>query len=166
MSSGRLAAAAWFLLLAGCGFHPLYEDHPATGSLAPKLASVRVMALRDRQGQEMVDTLKDALNPNALAVPAAYQLEIRLVKNISDRAVREDSTVSVTDTDLVATWVLRRLADNTVVAQGRPHSLTGHDVLNNEYVNVVSGKADVDRGVRDLSEQIETGITAYFQKPT
>lgn len=164
-SLARRSAAAVCVVsaLAGCGFHPLYGDSGATGSIDPQLATVYVAQIKDRTGQEMTNTLRDALNPHAARVDRAYQLEVGLVEHNYNLLGREDGSAARTDTILEARWALRRLSDNVVVLQGFSKSVTGYDVLANEYANVVSGKSDLTRAVRDVSEDIEGQLAQYFR---
>jgi LPS-assembly lipoprotein len=150
------------LALAGCGFQPLYDsDHPTSAALA----SVRVQQITQRYGQEMTNELRDGFNPTARAVAPTYELSVGLTETTSDVAIRQDSTASRTDTSLIADWSLRRLSDGKVVVQGRARSQTGHDVLDTEYANVVSGNSDLERAVRDVSGQIQNRVAIYLQNP-
>jgi hypothetical protein len=44
--------------------------------------------------------------------------------------------------------------------------LTGHDVLPNEYANVVAINTDVTRAIHEVSAEIETRVAYYLQQPT
>ena len=52
----KLAAIALCVLLAGCGFHPMYGN-----SLAPQLSSIYVEPIAERDGYELRNTLIDLL---------------------------------------------------------------------------------------------------------
>lgn len=162
-ATGPLLAA---LLLAGCGFQPLYADRDGDPGMAKALASVRVQQAAERQGQELTTQLRDAFNPHALTVPAAYMLQVSLAQTVGDAAIRENGTASRNVTNLSANWTLKRLSDGKVVAQGHVHSITSHDVLANEYANVVSGLQDRDHAVLDVGTQIQYKVAAYLQNPT
>jgi LPS-assembly lipoprotein len=160
----------WIVLtaagLAGCGFHPLYAENDGKGPLEPRLATVRVAQITERDGQQMTNMLRDAFNPHAISVPAAYQLEISLVKRKFDVLRHSDATSSRNDTELTAKWTLRRLSDNKTVLTGTSTSLNSHDVLTNDYANVVSQQGDLDDGVRMVSEDIENRVVAWLQTST
>jgi LPS-assembly lipoprotein len=161
----RLAAAAACLMLAGCGFHPLYGDSNVSGDLAQQMASIRVMQISEHYGQVMTNNLSDGLNPHALHVADAYKLEVALRENTYQFATRADGTPSRAALQLSATWLLRRVSDNQVVSKGSVKSSAGYDVLPNDYANVVTGNADELRAVRDLSEQIQLGLADYLTHP-
>jgi LPS-assembly lipoprotein len=160
----RLASVAAAGLLAGCGFHPLYEesgDRPE--ALADRLAAIKVSQIGEHFGQVMTNALDDGLNPNARRVPAQYQLDVALREVTFAFSARADGTPSRNQLTLIATWVLRQAGDNKAVASGMTKSNVGYDVLNNDYTNVVSSNNNELRAVRDLSDEIQASIAAYFQ---
>jgi LPS-assembly lipoprotein len=161
----RLAVAAACLVLAGCGFHPLYGDSNQSGALPKELASIRVMQISEHYGQVMTNSLSDGLNPHALKVAPAYNLEIALRENTYQFATRADGTPSRAALQLSATWLLRRISDNQVVTKGSVKSSAGYDVLPNDYANVVTGNTDEIRAVRDLSDQIQLSLADYLTRP-
>jgi LPS-assembly lipoprotein len=159
-----LAAVAGAGLLAGCGFHPLYDqggDRP--DALADRLAAIKVSQISEHFGQVMTNDLHDGLNPNALRVPTQYQLDVALREVSFSFAARADGTPSRNQLTLVATWVLRQAGDNKALASGMTKSNVGYDVLNNDYTNVVSSNNNELRAVRDLSDEIQASIASYFQ---
>jgi|HubBroStandDraft_1064217.scaffolds.fasta_scaffold00026_71 LPS-assembly lipoprotein len=164
MSSLRLiAASAVCLTTAGCGFQPLYGEGGASDALATRLASIRVAQISERFGQVMTNTLHDGLNPHAMQVPIAYQLEVALRETTGPYATRADGTPSRASLALSATWTLRNMTNNAVVTGGSTKASAGYDVLDNDYANVVSGNSGELRAVRDLSDQIETSVAVYLQ---
>jgi LPS-assembly lipoprotein len=155
---GGLAISA-----AGCGFEPLYAERDPVGNLSSELATVRVAQIGERYGQIMTNELHDSLNPHAVRAPAAYELSIGLKESRANIASRADGTASRSTMQLMATWTLRRLSDSAVVTQGIAKAQGGHDVLFNEYANVVSDNTDEARAVKDCAEQIETRVAIYIQ---
>jgi LPS-assembly lipoprotein len=160
-----LAAAMACLVLAGCGFHPLYGDSSAGGDLAKEMASIQVMQISEHYGQVMTNNLSDGLNPHALRVPTAYHLEVVLREGTYQLATRADGTPSRAALQLSATWLLRRVSDNQVVTKGAVKSSAGYDVLPNDYAVVVTGNTDELRAVHDLSDQIQLSVADYLTHP-
>ena len=164
MSWSKALAAAACLVLAGCGFHPLYGDsHPSDG-LSQQLASIKVMQITEHYGQVMTNELHDGLNPHSLQLPASYQLDVALKEIKFDVAIRGDGTPSRRALQLSAIWTLRRMKDNVVVAHGTPKSSVSHDVVNNEYANVVGDDTGELRAVRDLAERIQLDLANYLEQ--
>lgn len=164
MSWSKALAAAACLILAGCGFHPLYGDNRPSDGLSQQLASIKVMQITEHYGQVMTNELHDGLNPHSLQLPTAYQLDVALKEVKFDVAIRGDGTPSRRALQLSATWTLRRMKDNTVVAHGTPKSSASHDVVNNEYANVVGDDTGELRAVRDLAYQIQLDLANYLEQ--
>jgi LPS-assembly lipoprotein len=158
----RLAAAAACLVLAGCGFHPLYSDGSMNGDLAKQMAAIQVMQISEHYGQVMTNNLSDGLNPHSLRVPATYKLEVALREGTYQYATRADGTPSRSALQLSATWLLRRISDNQIVTKGSVKASNGYDVLPNDYANVVTGNTDELRAVHDLSDQIQLSVADYL----
>jgi LPS-assembly lipoprotein len=158
-----LAAA---VSLAGCGFHPLYGESDTKGPLEPRLASVRVAQIYERDGQQMTNMLRDSFNPHAMSVPPQYQLEVSLTKSTADVMLRADVTSARNDTRLTAKWTLRRLSDKKEVLTGTSTALNSHDVLTNDYANVVSQEQDLNLAVKTVGEDIENRVVAWLQTST
>lgn len=159
----RLAAAAGAgllgLALAGCGFHPLYAAHDATG-----LASVQVDQIHDRLGQVLTNQLRDGFNPTSAGIAARYQLSVSLVKQEYDQAVRSDGTASHTTIRITAAYVLRNLADGKPAVTGSVRSDNGLDVLDNQYANTIGEQSEELRAVRDIGDQIHERVALYLQQ--
>src|SRR5215469_9506378 len=73
---GILAALA-AAPLAGCGFRPLYGGH-AAGEYDPRLATIKVTPIADRNGQILELALREKLNPRGVALPTRYTLSVTL----------------------------------------------------------------------------------------
>jgi LPS-assembly lipoprotein len=161
----RLAAAAACLVLAGCGFHPLYGDAGGDGDLSKQLAQIQVMQISEHYGQVMTNNLSDGLNPHSLRLAAVYKLEVALRETTWQYATKADGTPSRSQLQLSASWALRRISDNKVVTKGSVKSSAGYDVLSNDYANVVTGNTDELRAVHDLSDQIQLSLADYLTHP-
>jgi hypothetical protein len=120
---------------------------------------------RSRSGQLLTNELRDGLNPRSAKVPIAYELDVSMVEGTVNLMTRQNASAAVNDVNLTATWALKRLSDNRVVVSGRARAATGHDVLTNEYANVVSSQADLGASIREVSEEIQTRLAVYFQDP-
>jgi len=153
------------VLLAGCGFHPLYADRDSGSSLSPQLAAVGVDPIADRPGQMLTNELRDGFNPQSSGVPIAYRLHVDLSQGTQNEMTRPDTSASRTAVFAAARWTLKRLRDDKTVLAGESRAQTGHDVLTNEYANVVSGKADLANALRELSDDIQARVALYLRDP-
>lgn len=158
---GLLLAAA--LLLAGCGFHPLYAHHGKSGFDAD-LASIKVNTISDRQGQLLAIALRDGLNPTGVRVDTRYTLDVQLKSIRQDVALRSDGTASRSEIAMTATFVLKDAKANTAVLQGTTHSVSSYDVLNDNYATVVASQSAEQQTVREVGDDILTRLELYVNK--
>jgi len=149
--------------LAGCGFHPLYAHHAQSGFDAD-LASIKVNTIRDRRGQLLAITLRDALNPTGARVETRYTLDVKLGAARQDIAVRPDGTASRSQVVLTATFQLKDAKADKTVMEGTTHSVSSFDVLSDDYATVVAQHAAEERTVRDIGDDILTRLSVYVSK--
>jgi len=151
------------LLLAGCGFHPLYAPRSESGFDAD-LASIKVNTIADRQGQELAIALRDALNPTGAHVDMRYTLDVQLSSSRQDIGLRADGTASRSEVTMTAKFVLRDAKANKAVLQGTTHSVSSYDVLTDNYATVVASQNAQERTVQEVGEDILTRLQLYVSK--
>ena|SRR5579864_706810 len=159
--NGPLLGAA--LLLAGCGFHPLYAGHSRSGFDAD-LASIKVNTIADRQGQLLAIALRDALNPTGAQVDTRYTLEVSLASVRQDIGLRADGTASRGEIVLTAKFTLRDARANQAVLQGTTHSISSYDVLTDNYATVVASHNAEERTVHEVGDDILARLQLYVSK--
>ena len=158
--SRRLPLLGAALLLAGCGFHPLYAGHSRSGFDAD-LASIKVNTIADRQGQLLAITLRDALNPTGARVNTRYTLEVSLTSVHQNIAIRADGTASRSEVALTAKFTLRDARGNQAVLQGTTHSVSSYDVLSDNYATVVASHNAEERTVQEVGDDILARLELY-----
>ena len=164
-SSRPFLAIVLALALAGCGFHPLYGERDRGPALEPELASVAVDSIADRPGQILTNQLRDGFNPHALGVPIQYRLTVALTRRVQNLMTRPNTSASRTDVYVQATWSLARASDHVVVLSGTSKAQSGHDVLANEYANVVSGQADLGDALTEIADDIQAQVALWLGRP-
>jgi LPS-assembly lipoprotein len=157
-----LVAAVPLILLAGCGFRPLYAP-PEVGTTDPALATIQVVQIPDRLGQLLTIALRDGFNPSGERVDPQYTLHVGLSSIRRDTALRIDSTATRAQIDVRATYQLIDLRRNVVVLYGSARSNDSIDLVDNEYANVVADNDARRRALRDIAAQIQTRCGGYLR---
>ncbi len=162
----RLSAAALFVLLAalaGCGFRPLYAP-AGPGATAPvdEMAAVRINPLPDRAGQQLHNLLRDQLNPGGQPLDPTYVLDLRLNRKTEKVGIRRDETATRANLTLNASFVLRSAADDTVLYRGAVSSINSYNILDGQYPTNVAEADALERGLRELSDDIKLHLAVYF----
>jgi LPS-assembly lipoprotein len=162
----RLAAAgacAFLLALPGCGFQPLYGvSGSGQSSTTDDLAAVRVLPLSDRIGQQFHNLLIDRLNPKGQSRRPDYALEVKLTKTINKVAIRKDETASRANMILRASFILRDQATTEALLRGDLRSINSYNILDSQFPTYVSEADSVERGLRELSDDLRVRLAVYF----
>ena len=154
-----VALAGALLVLAACGFHPLYAGRRSSG-LDEQLASVKVEPVKDRIGQ----SLRGGLNPDGLKVAQRYTLTITLSRSLYDLAIRKDGTASREAYAASVTYKLLDAQQNAAVLSGVARANDSYDVGENPFTSIVAS-SDADRKAADaMSQQIQNQIVVYLRR--
>jgi LPS-assembly lipoprotein len=152
------------LVLAGCGFHPLYGKHAGGQSAAIQFAQVRIQPIADRTGQLLYNKLRDRFNPRGKPANPVYLLQVTLHERQERLLVETDETASRVNLILRAEYQLKQFGTDTVLDSGVSQTVISYDVLGSQFqFSTLSSEADVrDRATEQLSEDISTRIAIYF----
>ena len=162
---GRLLAVALPLLLAACGWHPLYgrlDDNTGAGQ---ELASVHVQPIANRVGQNLYNELRDRINPEGEPADPHYDLVIGLTEQEQQYLVQEDQTATRVDLTLYANFALYQRGTTQPLMIGQSRSTTTYDQLSNQYASVVSAGDAHRRGAEALADDIANRVAVYLAEP-
>ena len=154
-------ALAAVLPLGGCGFAPLYGRTASGASAVDELAAIQVEAIPDRSGQILRNSLRDALNPNGLALPARYRLRIRMIEPRQELALQRNDTVARVGYGVVATYYLVDAAGRTLIS-GNASLNTNFEVSDSQYATLASRNSARDRVMAQISEDIRDQLAIYL----
>lgn len=160
MSSSRLLSAAFALMLAGCGFQPLYGDHGAGGGdVAVDMARVSIPVLPDRIGQLVRNKLIDSMTPHGQPGTPDYVLNVQLREMSETQTLRFDSTASRLRYTLFAQFQL--MSGGTPLGKGSARSVVSYDLPSNSayyYTSVASQREAEMQAANDVADQIRTRV--------
>ena len=152
------------LVLAGCGYHPLYGQHGTdNASVVDELALIHIEAIPDRVGQQMYNMLRERLNPYGKPEQAKYGLSIALMETRENLFLERDETATRANLTLKASFILRRLGDGTVVVTGSSRAVSSYDILSSQFASVISQDDARERGARAISDDIRTRLALALQ---
>jgi LPS-assembly lipoprotein len=146
------------LLLAGCGFHPLYADGK-TGQVATSMRGIQVAPIPDRTGQLVRDGLERSFtasgNPN-------YQLIVTLEESIEGFGIRQDESTTRERVSIVARYSLVDINTGKPVLQELARSDVGVDKVRSEYATITAERAASARNADQLVRQITNRLAQFF----
>ncbi len=154
----KRAAILACLLLAGCGFHPLYGTRTA-----PQLASVFVEPIAERDGYEMRNSLIDLFNSDGQEAGKRYRLKISLNEASQGIALQNDATITRYNQTLDAHFVLSDAQGNELY-RGEQSELTAYNVVQSPYATLSAQQDSSKRAAQDLAERIRLQLAVWFRQ--
>ena len=180
-----LALTPSALILAGCGFHPLYGTHSTSAQSAnttvdAQLAMIKVDPVTSsrnpdpfqdgfeadydaRTGQLLHNYLRDGFTPKGQGGPTAYRLAIEITERVvrtlaidNDETTREDLAVN-------AKYELTD-AKGVPLVNDTSRIITSYDVTNEPFSDISVRKDARQRAAEQLGELIKTRLSVFFTK--
>jgi LPS-assembly lipoprotein len=151
-------AALFSLMLAGCGFHPLYG-----GKLQPQLASIYVEPLEGRDGYALRNQLIDLLGSDGRDAGKAYHLSLTLNQISNGVTLQNDATITRYNDTITASYVLTD-AKGTEVTRGSQTSLSSFNVSNSPYSTLAAQQDSDRRASDDLADRIRMDLGVFFSR--
>jgi LPS-assembly lipoprotein len=161
--SRRRLLALCALPLAGCGFHPLYAEREEAVD-EPALAAINVLPIKERVGQQLELSLREALNPSGLAVQPRYTLTVSLSLSRVDLGIQRDASSTRGRVDAYALFTLGDIKTGRTLVQYTARSTAAFNILQDAYAAQVAEEDARTRMVRDLTIEIRTRLALYMRE--
>lgn len=148
----------------GCGFRPLYgrTDSAPTNAAAVDMASVRVLGIEDRTGQQLRNGLIQRLTPQGEPARPLYALEVKVSQRLQGLAESSDGNATVGRMTLECSYTLTEISTGRRLTQGTARSFASMRYLGPRYASVASERNTEELGLADLAEEIRSGLAAWF----
>ncbi|HSO42788.1 MAG TPA: LPS assembly lipoprotein LptE [Rhodospirillales bacterium] len=153
------------VVLAGCGFRPLYTDpEPAAGEagVGSELAAIEIAPIPDRVGQLVRNDLLYHLDASARGGAAQYRLDVRLAESISELAVESTGFATRSNLRLAANYRLVDLSTGRQLVSGRSRAISSYNLVDASFSTLTAQNAARERAAARIAEEIRTRLAAYF----
>ena len=154
----KLFVSALCLVLAGCGFHPMYGR-----STGPALASIYVEPVAERDGFELRTSLIDALQSDGDERGKSYRLKITLNEAAQGIALQNDATITRYNNNLTAKYTLYDLQGNELT-NGTESGMSAYNVVQSPYATQVAALDSSMRAAQDIAERIHLDLGVWFRQ--
>ncbi|MBC7905439.1 MAG: hypothetical protein H7Y60_01670 [Rhodospirillaceae bacterium] len=147
----------------GCGFRPLYaRTDGADTSAAADLATIRVLGIENRSGQQLRNNLVQRLTP--LGEPSAprYTLEVKVTETLEGQAESSDGKATVGRMRLQCSYLLKDIETGRALKSGTARSFASLRYLGPRYASVAAERDTEERVLTDVAEEIRTGLAGWF----
>jgi LPS-assembly lipoprotein len=155
----RTAGLAMGLVLAACGFHPMY----GRSSLEPQLASIYVEPIAERDGYELRNTLIDLLQTDGESAGKAYRLKVTLNESSQGIELQNDTTISRYNNTLNVRYTLTDASGN-VLTSGTQKEMSAYNVVQSPYATLVAAQDSTKRAAQDMAQRIQLELGVWFRQ--
>lgn len=162
------------LLLAGCGFSPMYkttgkhigaDGKPTVTDVLAELKEVYVPIIKERYGQQLRQFLQQDLSGASPENPTRYALQIRTYLMNEAVDIHADNTSGRTRTTAFAHWQLYLLGDNPRLLAGGDASVV--DGTNNTYEQYFALTLNLEtvrtRVAKNMADQVTQQVATWFR---
>jgi LPS-assembly lipoprotein len=151
------------MMLASCGWAPLYAD-PEAEPASEELRAVQVDPILERIGQRLEIALRNSFNPTGVPTPARYRLRTTLATYLSNLGIQSQGLATLGKLDVYATYYLVDMQSGNNLLVNTLHVGNTFDLNPNQYSTIVGADDIAVRGVTELSQEITTRLTLFFQR--
>ena len=133
------------LLLAGCGFHPMYGDNSMGTAGSAIRGNIKIDPMPGREGQILKKALEDLFNPEGLdTTNAEYHLNISMVRTLyCPRSSKATAPSSATMCASIQTYTLYKFGQKKPVDSGKMRRTGSYNVAVNANFATYEAEQDV-----------------------
>ena len=168
--TAKSAAMLFALLLASCGFKPMYGVSSAGGAgLAQLMANIeidRVTNLSGRQerlSQLIENNLLDRISPlSSDGSGTAYLLKTNYDVDERGYGIREDESVTLQNLKLTVAFRLVDISSDETIMDGTARAIVTYDLVQSDFSNLVARETSLERLSEEAVNQIITRIGTFL----
>ncbi len=168
---GLLALVVCALLVAGCGFRPLYAP-PAEGS-GPETVyafqafrAMEIGPINDRDGQYLRSRLTRLFHPKGRDRVSRYELDISLVEGETSLAVKKSAVATRANLTVESRFSVVDLQAGDVVFSSTASVVSGFNIFESEFQTLSARDGARRRALDELSQEIRIRLATFFTRPS
>ena len=151
--------------LAACGFQPVHGTHGYKGAAISQLSLVSIPRIPEREGQILRNNLIDRFHVRGTPKSPKYDLVInQLQTQVTRLGIAADASTTRAQYEASATVSLKDKSSDEIVLTRNYRTLAGFNILGSEFQSVIAEENARDRALNQMSEQIETQLSLYFNR--
>ena len=160
-----LLALPALLLLAACGFTPLYAHHDDDSDVQSAYQDIYIANIPDRSGQILRNDLMDRLYTHGKPDNPRYILELSAIQeHITSLAINITSDATRAELRLTASMRLKEKDTGKILLTRDLLAINSYNILSSQFTTIVSAQAVREDALNDMARQIETNLALYFQR--
>lgn len=157
-----LFAVTASLVLAGCGFQPMYGTPAGGSSVSLELSSVSIAEQSTRLGQLIRNELLSTITPSGQTGDELYRLEL-MPQAVEEVSIRDfDTAVLRRSFRVEAAFRLTDAGSGAELYSGRTFSQASYDRTGTPFSNRQARIAAEERAAQVVGADIATRLAAFF----
>lgn len=167
-----LAVITGALALSGCGFRPLYNQPAASGetqnyNVQRDLATIAILPIRDRIGQQLHNHLLTRFNPKGRPADPVYELQVTLTEAVQELGIQKTSLATRANLRIAANYTLSFSSGEkpdkaNKLPSGQVLAISSYDISTFEFTTLTARKDARTRAVREIADDLRTRFAVYF----
>lgn len=161
LSATLLMVAA--LVLAGCGYQPLYGSSATNPGVAGKLSSISIPEATDRPGQLVRNELITGMQTGK---GDSDKYLLNLTTSFANDSVLQKPQPNETRQAITITssYQLVDRSNGSVITSGSSFATVSFDVIRQPFADMQAEKDATERAARQVAIDIRTRLAAFFAK--
>jgi LPS-assembly lipoprotein len=155
-------ALCLLLLVASCGFQPLYGSRTQDADVQRKLSEIYIVPIRGQTGHYLRNELLDLTTPYGIPKKPVYRLEVSLQETISGLAIKNDDTTTRFNLTLNTQFRVRNITEKDIVYSASTQTIAAYNVVASEFANFAAENNARKRAALVAAEQIHQQLSVYF----
>jgi LPS-assembly lipoprotein len=150
------------LVLAGCGYRPMYGSSATSPGVAGSLSSISIPEPTDRTGQLIRNELISSMQTGR----GEDKYMLNLTTTLADNGVILDKQPSVGRQAILITTTYELVDRSTgkILTKGTTFARVPYDVVRQPFADMQAQKDATERAAREVGADIRTRLAAYFAK--
>jgi LPS-assembly lipoprotein len=150
-------------ILGSCGFRPLYGG-AENKAIYQELGQIKISTIKNRIGQQVHNLLLDQLNSHGRPDNPLYTLSVRMAVNKEEIGLKFTEEATRARLTLIANYLLVHSSSGKMATEGSVRSVNSYNISNSEFARLASETDALERGSREISDEIKTRLSLYFSQ--
>lgn len=161
-----LLVVAPMLLMAGCGFRPVYgtlgRDNADQASAEAMFAQVHIPPIPERDGQILRNLLIDRIYVDGVPAAPRYDLNVGIRDHEMVIDIDRDDSVTRTQLTMTAQASLIDRDNGKTVWTADSRATTDYNVLDSPFATVMARKTAREQALRQIGDDLVIRLGAFF----
>ena len=159
-----IALSTLLVMLASCGFQPLYGRQTQNAKVTAALEQTYVLPMAGRTGQIVRNSLLDKVTPKGVPARAKYQLQVSLSELKQGLAIDQSNSTNRFNLTLKAKYTLFDATGKQPIYRGSAQSVSSYNIVDSDFANLAAEKNAQKRSALVISEEIHRQLSVFLSR--